>query len=239
MILLRAAVAVAALLLGLPAPAAAEPGRLELSRDGRVWHAELTRPLFREAPVLVPGGRAVATLHVRNASPSPAMLTVQAGAARPAPGLARHLDVTATIVGGRTRVMRPAERQGCSTEPPGPVLGPGETQLVRIGVGLADVGGRVAQGLSTELSLLVRLVQVPPGRAPVVCGVEAESRVPLVGGPTSGPSEGGGGPVTGTAARAAALPDAGSSVRPGVLWLGVLLVLLGAGTLRLRNRTGP
>jgi hypothetical protein len=132
--------------------------------------------------------------------------------------------------------MRPAERQGCSTEPPGPVLGPGETQLVRIGVGLADVGGRVAQGLSTELSLLVRLVQVPPGRAPVVCGVEAESRVPLVGGPTSGPSEGGGGPVTGTAARTAALPDAGSSVRPGVLWLGVLLVLLGAGTLRLRNQ---
>jgi hypothetical protein len=236
MILLRAAGAVAALLLGLPAPAAAEPGRLELSRDGRVWRAELTRPLFRQVPVLVPGSRAVTTLHVRNASPRPARLTVQAGPERPTAGLARHLDVTATIAGGRTHAARPEQRQECSTVPPGPVLGPSESRLVRIRVGLADVGGRVAQGQSTDLSLLVRLVQLAPGRAPVVCGVEAESRVPLVGGATSGPSEGGGKPNTGTAARATALPEAGSPVRPAVLWLGVLLVLLGAGTLRLRNQ---
>lgn len=158
------------------APAYAAPDRLELSPDGSTWSTTLERPLFQDAPALVPLGSISGTFYVRNASEVPARASVELSPPPRPDGLAEHLTVSTRI--GTVRAAQPARpprADGCGITVTGSTMRPGAWQRVDVVLQLADLEGRTAQGATTRLSLVVRLTQVRPRGVVTVCGVQAEA----------------------------------------------------------------
>lgn len=167
--------------LALPQSAWAA-GELEVSDDGVTYGASLGGPLFASIPVLVPGQSASSVFYVRNASADPAYLRITLDSASASSGsLAAALKLAASVPGLTGSRIAIGSTSGCRVLLDGPLIQPGASVAVTIGVSLSDVGGTVAQNATATINLGVTLTQAV-GQSRSGCGTP-NVVVPVVPGP--------------------------------------------------------
>lgn len=202
-------------LAAAPAHADDEVG---LSRDGVTWSTELSAPLFDPSFRFVPGDQEVRSFRVRNDGPSAGVLTVDVVASDPDLLLAD---------GDFTLEAR---------------IGNGAWLPVEAGTTRAATELAVAQGVQTQVSVRAsfdwdstRQVDSVPFHVELTLSEDGD-----VGGVDEGDGDGNGngdGDVGGQVGGAEdALPDTGSAVAPGLLWLAAALVGTGIALVRRRDR---
>lgn len=162
--------------VSIPGTAAAEPDRIELSRDAKAWRTTLEAPLFQDVGKLVPRDDVVRSFYVRNASSVPARASVQVVAPEVRTELAEHLRVRTQI--GKVQSAQTVGEitsDGCTTTVTSPTMLPGEWKRIDVGLSVPDLQGGTAQNSSIDLALVVRLTQVDPSGVVTICGVQAEA----------------------------------------------------------------
>ncbi|MER7797042.1 hypothetical protein [Microbacterium sp. NPDC096154] len=138
MSLIAPAAALAAALLLTPAAAEPAVGGLQFSPDGASWSSTAPASVFPDAPVLVPGDRATATLRLRNGHDAPAVLVVvvrQPPAATPL--AAASVRISGRDGAGAGLAPTPlAELGACTHVVPARALAPGESTTVDVSLDL-------------------------------------------------------------------------------------------------------
>lgn len=155
-------VAAAAVLLATPA--AADPGRIGLSADGRTWAPTLPAPLFDPNLRWVPGDRRVATFWVRNESGDPADLTIEiVGVGDDSLLRTGDLTVAARPDGGTWREVSHVGTRRLASEVAAP---PGRARRVDVAVTLDADSTNRSMTRSVALRMRVVLQQSVPATAP-------------------------------------------------------------------------
>jgi LPXTG-motif cell wall-anchored protein len=163
------AAAAALLLLAHTSTATAQPGLLEFSRDGSTWTTAPSSPLFDRDVVLVPGGSATATLHLRSTAPtagelSLALAEVTASDEWAAQSFALQIDVAVregegTLDGGLPRTRFSDLEEGSRLGSP-VHLAPGEDVTLTVTIALdGHAAGNRSQNSAIDLDLRVGLTE--------------------------------------------------------------------------------
>lgn len=148
--------AVAVVLLPLPAAHAASGGQLGLSIDGRTWTRNLTRPLFDPTIRWVPGDVRTASFWARNQSSDPGRLSIRVTGG-PATSLARTGNIRVRV-DGRTVAL-----SGSGTVVTDRLLQPGRRQRVPVSVAFLGSSTNPSQARQLGVRFLVRLTQAGIG----------------------------------------------------------------------------
>lgn len=148
-------------------PARAADG-FGVSSDGIDWGRAVTKPLFAEQMLWVPGDEATGTFYVRNRDDGPAELTVDV-ISTDTGALMDTGDLHISAVGGGewATVSEPGTHRLLTS----PNLEAGSVTPVRVNVSFAAESGNISQLRSTELSFRVTLSASPSeGQADVQPG---------------------------------------------------------------------
>lgn len=131
-------------------PALAGSDALEVSADGQTWSADLARPLFDSAPMLVPTDELRRSFYVRNTSGVPAHVNVAVLNQSPASSpLQEHMKVTAVVAGAPSACKQAGGG--------GPILLPGQSRRLDVVAAFRDVEGQTAQQADARYGLAVSM----------------------------------------------------------------------------------
>jgi hypothetical protein len=158
--LLVLALAASAALTQPSASATQRWSELGLSRDGRHWSSELTRPLFQKGVVLVPGVTRRRTFYVKNRSNDTAHLRVSVRVRDPH-GFLDQRRFRMRVVTGRAvrRVWHGGDRRAGRL-----VLAPGEVVRLRIRLRMLPGARNRAMGQRLRFQFRLRLTEHPLDR---------------------------------------------------------------------------
>lgn len=228
-----ATAAAAALALGSgAAPAVAASEEVLVSTDGVRFSPTLERGLFEGLGPLIPGQSESSDLWIKNPTTAAAALRVSArGLTIPSPTYAEAVTLSTWDSGtGSTNAATLSDRTSCDVLVPAQTVPAGDTVKMVVTFTMADLDGRLAQGESANLDVLVAMRHDDVGSFPAsACGDEGV----LV---SSDADPGGTGDTAG--ARRNTVSDLLASTGfelPGVL-LATGSILVGAGAFLVADR---